>query len=850
MLELKHTDDIQTFFELNTLDDISDEDELDGYISELSKLGKEYRDVHTELSSGLGNEYKTQFPDELNQRRNVNQSIQDAKKKLRQRKKDNAKPKLSEKENDLLSEKQFLLQQVTEFSEKITQNLPHEMDDLRHLICFSESQLADLQRLRFKILNSLKDSTLHQTEISDTEVKVKENIARLKDKQSDLKKKLADERQESLKDEIAKEKMDHEAVLEEQSLKFDHLFKEIEIRCDAFEYKVDVKSIPTLTNHQLMDAEKRLFDIDKDFSEILDKITYFAGKSSSEISKEKVLKIEVKRDSMTTSKKEYFKSVKDEIRERDISEEKLKNALSLNFELPKFSGYDSQLDIFSFKKEFRKLVEPYISKIHWADSLKWKYLTGQALTLVESLTDVEKIWKKLEETFGDVQLLLQNKLISLGKCENLSEIKSDEKRITSISSILNGMSELSTLAKTHKIENELFFGGGVEQVLSLMGNERKRKFIRKSDHKLKGPQAWIKIQEMLQKELVECEKLALYEKSEMLLKAKECKTSHFNDDFEGQITTTAHSANIVNGVPCHLCEKTDHVLTVRGDNTFVQYFACKSFVEKNCEERLKLLEEKNFCVRCLRPGWKKGHGGICYRGYLCPDTSHDASNKVHILLCKEHCGNENNKNLLKKYRTEIMESLVPNMESFSREIKICNFSDSGDSSVYSSESSGSNDEKRFPEGRGIFKLQTIKIGGHSFNLFFDDGCGEMVIKKEAAEILKSLGLAKLIDPGPRILVGAGGVKTLVEHGEWEIRLPLTVPTKDGETHAVLSGLCLDKVTTEFPHFQMNDAMKDVKIEWDKINKDTPLPKVPKSVGGDTDIMVGVQFLKYFPKKTF
>ena len=181
VLELKHTDDIQTFFELNALDDISDEDELDGYISELSKLGKEYRDVHTELSSGLGNEYKTQFPDELNQRRNVNQSIQDAKKKLRQKKKDNTKPKLSEKENDLLSEKQFLLQQVTEFSEKITQNLPHEMDDLRYLICFSESQLADLQRLRFKIMNSLKDSTL-QTEISDTEVKVKENISRLKDK--------------------------------------------------------------------------------------------------------------------------------------------------------------------------------------------------------------------------------------------------------------------------------------------------------------------------------------------------------------------------------------------------------------------------------------------------------------------------------------------------------------------------------------------------------------------------------------------------------------------------------------------------------------------------------------------
>ena len=122
------------------------------------------------------------------------------------------------------------------------------------------------------------------------------------------------------------------------------------------------------------------------------------------------------------------------------------------------------------------------------------------MTLVKSIDDIDKIWEKLQSTYGDVQLLLQNKLISLDKIGNLWEVKSDEQRITAISSLLNSMTELSSLAKEHNLENELFYGGGVEKVLSIMGEDRKRKFVRKSDVRLKGPQAWIKITEMLEKE--------------------------------------------------------------------------------------------------------------------------------------------------------------------------------------------------------------------------------------------------------------------------------------------------------------------------------------------------------------
>ena len=60
----------------------------------------------------------------------------------------------------------------------------------------------------------------------------------------------------------------------------EHIFKKIEIGCDSFISKADKDSIQSLTVHQLMEVEKRLFDLDRDFGETLDKITSFVEKFS------------------------------------------------------------------------------------------------------------------------------------------------------------------------------------------------------------------------------------------------------------------------------------------------------------------------------------------------------------------------------------------------------------------------------------------------------------------------------------------------------------------------------------------------------------------------------------------
>ena len=158
------------------------------------------------------------------------------------------------------------------------------------------------------------------------------------------------------------------------------------------------------------------------------------------------------------------------------------------------------------------------------------------------------------------------------------------------------MTELSSLAKKHCLENELFYGGGVEKVLSIMGEERKRRFVRKSDVRLRGPQAWVKIKEMLEKELSECEKLALFEKTEQLFTIKAPKKNppgktppsrtqslkSLHDSDSGAVDDSKGGTfAAVSAEQCHICGvATNHVLTICGDRKFVQYFTCKKFVEK------------------------------------------------------------------------------------------------------------------------------------------------------------------------------------------------------------------------------------------------------------------------------
>ena len=84
------------------------------------------------------------------------------------------------------------------------------------------------------------------------------------------------------------------------------------------------------------------------------------------------------RDEVTNVKIKFLQNLNDEIMNRDISERKLRNAAGSNINLGKFVGYDSQMDFYTFRTQFRKLIEPTVQRKYWGDTLKMNHLGGFA----------------------------------------------------------------------------------------------------------------------------------------------------------------------------------------------------------------------------------------------------------------------------------------------------------------------------------------------------------------------------------------------------------------------------------------------------------------------------------------
>ena len=69
---------------------------------------------------------------------------------------------------------------------------------------------------------------------------------------------------------------------------------------------------------------------------------------------------------------------------------------------------------------------------------------------------------------------------------------------------------------------------------------------------------------------------------------------------------------------------------------------------------------------------------------------------------------------------------------------------------------------------------------------------------------------------------------------------------------MLTGLCLSKITSEFLIYDLNTVEKDIRnkckaTRWNLLER---LPKLPDSVGGNTDILIWTRYTKYFPKLIF
>ena len=92
-------------------------------------------------------------------------------------------------------------------------------------------------------------------------------------------------------------------------------------------------------------------------TENLSKMVHNLLECSNSVAKDEVDEVMSNYSNISHLKEEYVKDVNNEVKNREITKQKLFNESKLRINLSKFYGYESKLDIYSFQSEFLRIYE-------------------------------------------------------------------------------------------------------------------------------------------------------------------------------------------------------------------------------------------------------------------------------------------------------------------------------------------------------------------------------------------------------------------------------------------------------------------------------------------------------------
>ena len=369
--------------------------------------------------------------------------------------------------------------------------------------------------------------------------------------------------------------------------------------------------------------------------------------------------------------------------------------------------------------------------------------------MVSNLTSIDEVWERLREAFGDPKMMLSRRLQQL-KNFDLNR-KDPEKIITGISNLVNVMREVASLAEKHKVEEHLYYGESMARINHLIGDRRSTKFISETcEEDLSPKQTWLRMINFLIKERKVNEQKKLltihHDTKHKEDSNKQSGSKRYGSSFHTSSTPAIYSI-------CNAHEgSNDHVSTNGPKGTrIIQYYTCKDFVNKTPAERFKLLKNKGFCTQCLYPGADASLGkyadGKCQYYFTCAHPSHQRHPvQTHVLLCEEHKSSNKNKELLQNFIQRFIRS--PLLPCFAREI-----------SLFKISNEHCND-------RGIYLLQRVRIDNNDFVIFFDNGCSDFVITKNAVKMIGSR--VTQISSQPVTISGVGNSQTEANSGVYNI----------------------------------------------------------------------------------
>ena len=819
--------DIKHSLALFALKDLESQDEIAEGISVITQLGKEFRHLHVELQSQLGKEYEGKFLHYTDTDAKINKYLRDAMIKKRELKTTSQTHDKEDEKYRICVEADILQTKVDRVNNEVDVYVVKDNQIDKYV-----SKMEHFIDEFYSLIGKLKVSRLDDKTVKDLEEKIILAISEIEQdvKCARLLKRKYEEVQLSLTRAKTVESEQLKSITGAENLKAEisYRFKTISKRFEA--------DLDNLGDYQILEIHQDRKNVDLEFSSVMEKISDLSSLVSTGGCKvEQLFKQASKtRDRLSLKREKFFAKLEDVVIQRDITADKMKSASEVTIELEKFCGYDSKKDIFTFKTEFQRHVEPKYQKKHLADCLKHNYLTGPALVLVEKEDNYEKIWERLLSSYGNTRLLLHNKLSTLENF-SLSNVKGDKACVT-LASLINTMQDLSTLAAEHNIEGQLYEGGGPEKVLFLIGEGRHRKFRSQN----LGPtytkkQEWQKLVEFLEADLNLRQTLSLDQKTAEQL--------GFSTHKEGPPRIKNGSHNVTSqSLQCHICDQVGHtVVTTAKGRKILPYYVCEIFLKMTHDERFAKLVSKNLCTVCLFPGAVKNAQHKCfYTNFCCP--SHGKQDKIHFLLCGKHKNDPKNLEMSEKFKDRFVKNCPVDLPDYVKSFSFVSISMQISHITCSSATVGIH--KGIPDvtDSAIFLLQRVQIEMVVANFFFDNGCGGMIIKESFAIKLVQIGRAEKIEADPFVLRGVADQKTICTAGFYKLALPLC----NGED-AIVTAIALPKITADFPEYDLTEVQNDLTVSRPKGGKKLRLPRLPKNVGGDTDLLIGCRYMRYFPK---
>ena len=100
---------------------------------------------------------------------------------------------------------------------------------------------------------------------------------------------------------------------------------------------------------------------------------------------------------------------------------------------------------------------------------------------------------------------------------------------------------------------------------------------------------------------------------------------------------------------------------------------------------------------------------------------------------------------------------------------------------------------------------------------------------------------------PISIGGVGNTEVKSNHGIFQAKLPLF-----NGSEATFSGVSLDQITVKSPQYPLKGIVEeDIAAGYKRRgNNQRDFPQLRQFAGGDTDFMLGIKYLRYYPKKVF